>query len=130
MPHVLRRLSALAITSLLAIGWGCGSGAPPVDSSTTEATVKGTVTIRGKAAKGGKINFDPSNIERKTEVARSAEIGPDGSYTIKTLVGQNQVTFSGPAFVKDAQLQDSQLQYNVPEGESTYNIELPPAAGP
>jgi hypothetical protein len=32
---------------------GCGEGKPRVDTSTTEATVKGIVKIRGKPARGG-----------------------------------------------------------------------------
>src|SRR4051794_1620116 len=43
---------------------GCG-GKPSVDSSNTEATVKGVVTINGAPATGGEISFDPTNYQRK-----------------------------------------------------------------
>src|SRR3954469_17261904 len=126
MQNGLARLTGLAAATLLVIAWGCGSGAPAVDTSTTEATVKGVVTIRGKPVTEGRISFDPSNVKRKSEPVRSAPIGKDGSYTVKTLVGGNQVTFSGPAFDKDRQLQDVLLPFDVQAGENTFNVELPP----
>ena len=63
-------------------------GAPAVSSSMEEATVKGTVTIKGKPAAGGEILFDPANVDRKV-MARSAPDQKDGTYTIKTLVDAN-----------------------------------------
>ncbi len=46
------------------------------------------VTVNGKKASGGTILFDPLNVNRKSASAASAEIGKDGTYTIKTLVGE------------------------------------------
>jgi hypothetical protein len=126
MRSNLGRLTGLVAAGLLVIIWGCGDGRPSVDTSTAEATVKGTVKVRGKPATGGTIHFDPSNVKRKTEAVRSAPIGKDGSYTVKTLVGMNQITFTGPAFDKDRQLQDASVPYDVQSGEQTLNIELPP----
>lgn len=65
---------------------GCGDGKPWVDTSMTEATVSGTVAVKGIPATGGKILFNPSNAKRIVPT-RIADIGPDGSYTIKTLTG-------------------------------------------
>jgi hypothetical protein len=80
----------------LLAGWGCGGGsAPAVSSSMTEATVSGTVTIKGKPATGGQILFDPSNINRRDARPRTAAIGKDGSYTVTTLVGENLVSVEG-----------------------------------
>src|SRR4051794_25834000 len=56
MPNGHAWLTRSAATLVL-IGWGCGSYAPPVDTSTTEATVKGIVTIRGKPVAEGTISF-------------------------------------------------------------------------
>jgi len=120
------RLRDLAAMGLLVILCGCGEGKPSVSSSTTEATIKGTVAIRGKPVDGGIISFDPSNFKRKTEPARTAAINKDGSYEVKTLLGLNQVTFSGSAFARERALQDASLQYDVQAGEQTFNIELPP----
>jgi hypothetical protein len=130
MQNGLARLAGLAAATRVILGWGCGDGTPAVDTATTEATVKGIVAIRGKPVTQGTISFDPSNVKRKFEPVRSAPIGKDGSYTVKTLVGGNQVTFSGPAFDKDRQLQDVLLPFDVQAGENTFNVELPPAAKP
>jgi hypothetical protein len=84
----------------LAILIGCGDGKPSVDTSLTEATVSGVVSVKGKPATGGKINFNPANSGRIVGI-NSADIGPDGSYTVKTLTGDNQVTFSGEVGIKN-----------------------------
>ena len=69
----------VGLAAALFVGWGCGGGAPPVDSSTAEATVQGTVTARGKPVTRGVITFDPSNIERPVG-PRTAPIGKDGTH--------------------------------------------------
>jgi hypothetical protein len=125
MPNGHAWLTRSAAATLVMLGWGCGSGAPPVDTSTTEATVKGIVTIRGKLVAGGTISFDPSNVKRKSEPVRSARIGKDGSYTIKTLVGRNNVSVSTPVTVKDPLLQYNSCSFDVANGENTYAIEVP-----
>jgi hypothetical protein len=73
---------------------GCGDGKPSVDTSLTEATVSGTVSIKGGPVTSGTIYFNPSNHARQVPT-KTAEIGADGKYTIKTYTGDNQVTFGG-----------------------------------
>lgn len=126
MRNDLGRIVVLATSSLLllAVVGGCGGGPPAVDTSTTEATVSGKVTVRGEPAAGQTISFDPSNVQRKTELARSTETGDDGSYTVTTLLGQNQVTFSGSMF-QDADLQYESISFDVQRGENTLDIDLP-----
>lgn len=124
MRRLLSGTACLGI-AVVVLGGGCSGGRPSVDTSTTEATVSGIIKVRGKPVTGGKVAFDPSNVERKSEPARTAEIGKDGSYTVKTLVGMNMVSFSGPQFAKERELQDVNTQYNVQSGEQTYNIDLP-----
>src|SRR5262245_43804881 len=70
MKKVRIRIAALVPVALMVIGWGC-SGTPAVSTSTTEATVKGTVTIQGKPATKGTVEFDPANYQRKDVQARS-----------------------------------------------------------
>ena len=65
-----------------------------MDTSLTEVTVTGVVTVKGKPASGGQITFNPSNRDRKVP-AFAAPIGQDGSYTIKTYTGENEVRFGG-----------------------------------
>jgi len=119
-----RRMMFLAAASGLAVDWGCSDGKPSVDTSTTEATVKGTVTLNGKPATKGTVVFDPANYKRKDAAPRTAEIGADSSYTVTTLVGQNQV------FVNSPQLKNSDyppIEIDVKAGENSLDILLPPA---
>src|SRR4051794_21185477 len=92
-------------TWTLMAGWGCGGGgsAPAVSSSLTEATVSGTVTIKGKPATKGDVTFDPANSQRNV-AARSAPIGADGTYTVTTLLGGNTVRVTSPETNRDPQL--------------------------
>ena len=84
-------VSGLVGSALLGLGMlGC-DGKPSVETSTTEAKVKGTVTIKGKVATKGKVVFDPSNYKRKNESVRQADISADGTYEITTLIGPNTV---------------------------------------
>jgi hypothetical protein len=100
---VLRRrnsfLAAMTFLSL-AIVPGCGDEKPNVDTSLTEATVTGVVSVNGVPATGGTIYFNPSNSGRIVPT-RTAEIGPDGRYTIKTYTGDNQVTYGGEVAKKN-----------------------------
>ena len=62
----------------------------------TEATVSGHVTSEGKPVTKGRVVFDPANVNRRNESARTAEIRPDGTYEVKTLIGENRVTVAIP----------------------------------
>jgi hypothetical protein len=79
---------------LLPLGHGCDDGKPAVDTSKNEATVSGIVMVRGKPAAGGTILFNASNSERIVP-HKTAPIGADGTYTITTYTGGNQVSFDG-----------------------------------
>jgi hypothetical protein len=80
-------------TLLMAIP-GC-SAAPDRESSTEEATVTGTVKVRGKLLDGGELNFNAVNPNRRVET-RKAAIGKDGIYTAKAYIGLNTVTVFPP----------------------------------
>src|SRR4051794_10924741 len=73
--------SAACCAATLILGGGCGDSS--TSSSSTEATVHGTVTIKGKPASSGMVEFNPANINRKDVRAVSAPIGKDGSYSLK-----------------------------------------------
>lgn len=123
-----RKSISLAAAVLLVIGLdlGCGEGKPSVDTSTEEASVKGIIKFKGKPVTKGEIAFDPSNYQRKSEAARRAKIGPDGSYTVKTLVGDNRVSFSIAEMARDPALQDYMIPFIVKTGENTFDVDLPP----
>src|SRR4051812_32749464 len=98
----LRTRVALLLSVAALAGSGCGgTGTPSVSSSSEEATVKGTVAVRGKPATKGEITFDPTNINRRKAPVAKATIEKDGSYTLKTLVGENSVSVTNPQIVKD-----------------------------
>jgi hypothetical protein len=117
-------LVVLVCAGALGLGGGCGS--PSTTSSTAEATVHGTVKLKGKLLTSGKVFFNPSNVNRKDVAAVTAEIGKDGTYTIKTLVGRNVVSVSAPETVKDPVLQYNSVTHNFTEGDSTYDIDVTP----
>ena len=102
---------------------GCGDGKPWVDTSLTEATVTGTVSVKGTPATGGKILFNPSNAGRIVPT-RTADIGPDGSYTIKTLTGDNRVTFDGEVATKNVGVGLIKEYANVESGENHFDFDL------
>ena len=126
MRHRSRLLTTLAVVVLLGSA-GCdgGGSAPSVSSSREEGKVKGTVTINGKPAVDGEVTFDPSNIQRRDAPTAKAAIGKDGSYEVKTLVGENAVTVSGPAISKDPKLSMNKKFVDVKAGENPLNIEVP-----
>ena len=94
MKGLLRAIVSLTAATLVALGQDGCSGTPSVDTSLTEVTVTGVVKVKGNPASGGQISFNPSNRDRKVR-AFTAPIGPDGSYTIKTYTGENEVRFAG-----------------------------------
>jgi hypothetical protein len=120
-------VEASALTVLLAL-WGCGSGAPSVSSSNAEATVHGTVKYKGEPIDGGEIRFDPANIQRRDAKQATAPIGKDGSYKITTLRGGNQVyvTLMPELQKKNPDLVTFMKDYDVPSGDSTFDVELAP----
>jgi hypothetical protein len=96
-----RKAAILALVALAMPWWqGCGDGKPGVDTSLTEATVTGIVSVKGKPVEGGTILFNPGNSERLV-ASKSAPIGKDGSYSIKTYTGGNQVSFDGEVASKN-----------------------------
>jgi hypothetical protein len=121
---VRRRLVGLVAGAVLAGCLGCGGGAPPASSSTQEAEVSGTVTIRGKPATVGEITFDPSNVYRRGAGLASAKVGPDGRYSLKTLVGENAVRVRGPQVDKDPTLDTNQLNVVIKAGTNAVPVDV------
>lgn len=109
---------------LLLVSWGC-DGKPPVDTSTEEGMVTGTVTVMGKRPTKGLVRFDPSNYKRQVPYCE-APIAKDGTYSIKTLVGRNQVSISVPSMNLSREMDGLEFRYDVASGPNTYDIVLPP----
>ena len=118
-----RRMALTASTFLaLTVPLGCNDSKPSTSSSTTEATVKGVVKIDGKLVDQGDIIFDPSNYQRQS-TSRTAPIAKDGSYEIKTLVGDNSIKLGGAVAKKSPILQTLKRSYTVQSGENTFDFE-------
>jgi hypothetical protein len=126
----LSRLLLIPLASLaipLAV-IGCNDVTPSVSSSTEEVTVKGTVTYKGKKVTKGSITFDPANVKRKMASAVSSPIDAGGNYTIKTMVGENQVSFALPEYsgAADRPLGYLRLPTDVASDGATIDFDLPP----
>jgi len=122
--HRIRREVAVLAGTLLLAAVGCGGVQPPaVSSSNEEATVEGTVKIKGKPPTKAKITFDPSNIHRQVG-STTVDVKPDGTYSLKTLAGENNVTVASPETDKDPALStNSQIKVLNP-GANTVPIDL------
>lgn len=125
---VASRLAAasLALIVIVIVG-GCRfSDAPSVSGSTEEATVKGTVRIRGKPATNGIVSFRTSNINRPNAPLKEAPIGKDGTYTVTTLIGENFVEVSCKELFtpKNRVLLENEQMVNINSGENALDIDL------
>jgi len=128
VEFLTRKILGLAAAATLLASCGCdsdGGGRPTSSTSKNEVTVTGTVSVAGKPASGGNITFDASNIERKDVLPKSATIGKDGKYTVKTYPGDNGVliTITG-------QPMQYRQRHEVSDGDNTYDIELESAQSP
>jgi len=120
-----RHAAALWAVALLAwpIGQGCNDGKPSVDTSKNEAKVSGTVRVRGVPAEGGTIVFNASNSERIVG-AKSAPINKDGTYSITTYTGGNQVLFEGDVAMKNREIGLLREYVDVQRGENDHDFDL------
>jgi hypothetical protein len=122
MRHLRWPVTGLTTAACLWLAAGCG-GTPSVTSSTSEATVKGVVRIGGKPASEGEIVFDPANYKRPDAAKRTAPIGKDGTYTITTLTGANQVRLGGSLVHKNQVLGYVTRDFEVRSGENTFDFD-------
>jgi hypothetical protein len=103
---------------------GCGTDVRYAESSMAEATVSGRVSLQGKPAMKGQVIFDPANVNRKTVVARAAEIRRDGTYEVRTLIGANRVTVAIPGRTTKTGAPYVQQIYDVKSGSNTLDIPI------
>jgi hypothetical protein len=109
----------------------CGpSGVSSLSASREETTVKGVVRIRGKAVDNGKVIFNAANVSRPDAELRQASINKDGTYTLKTLVGVNQVQVSCKELhtAQNRMFAETEYAFTADSGENTFDIEIPPPA--
>lgn len=126
MPSSIGRCARLLVIVCGLAADGCGSGRPYAESSLAEAAVAGRVTASGRPVARGKVVFDPANVNRPGEVARTAQIGPDGTYKVMALIGENRVTVAIPGRPTKAGSPPVQRTCDVKAGEeNTFDIALP-----
>jgi hypothetical protein len=124
------RAGELAAAALLAALCGC-STSPDRQSSLEEATLRGTVKVRGKLLPGGELNFNAVNPNRRVD-ARKATITRDGTYEAKVYVGQNIVTVVPPRPRNDQEGKDffgvnyEEKLVNVSAGANTADLDFLP----
>ena len=119
---------ALLAALVLAGCGGGGSGVAPVSGSDEEASVKGTVYLRGKPLNNGRVLFNPVNIKRADAQARQAPINKDGTYSVKTLVGDNYVQIDCAELrqSKNREIADTERTIIVKSGDNTIDLKVPP----
>lgn len=76
---------ALILLSMVIPAAGCGSRGPKIEY----ADVVGKVTYKGEALKMGTVSFQPTFGARAV-----GDIGKDGTYKLKGVVGPNTVTIA------------------------------------
>jgi hypothetical protein len=127
-----QRAAVWSALALLIASSGCHSypGAPDVSGSMEEATVKGTVRVRGQPVNNGTVTFRTANVRRPTAPWHEAPIGKDGTYTVQTLVGENYIEVSCKELntPQNRQLLDNERMVKIQSGENTLDIDLPPQA--
>ena len=117
-------------TMLVTLLSGC-SAAPDRESSMEEATVTGTVKVRGKLLDAGELHFSAVNPNRRVD-PRNAAIGKDGTYSAKAFVGRNLVTVTPrkPRNKKEGQeffgVNTEEKSVDVKSGENTADLEFLP----
>jgi hypothetical protein len=123
-----RSRAAWVASAALMAAWGCGK-TPEANSgaaSKADATVTGKVTIKGKPAGKGRINFEPVAVNGGLPIGSNvAEIGKDGAYTVTTKTGSNDVTVSATG---DPAVDSSynRTSFEVQSGSNnTLNLDLP-----
>jgi hypothetical protein len=118
-------LSAVACAAAVVSCGGCG-GDSSASSSKAPATVHGTVKIKGKLARSGEIEFNPANVNRRDAAPASAKINKDGSYSLITLAGGNNITVTAPEIKKNPSLERPMPFVDVKAGDNAIDIEIPP----
>jgi hypothetical protein len=122
----------MAVVLLIACA-GCDSfGVPRVSSSQEETAVRGTVRVRGKPVDNGSVVFNAANVRRPQVPLRSAPINKDGTYSAKTLVGENSIQVSCKELMtaKNHMFAENEFFLMAKSGENLFDIDIPPGPEP
>src|SRR5262245_26881453 len=121
-----RRLAALFASAALITTAGCGAEQRTGEGAAakTEATVTGKITIKGKPASKGRVTIEPLGANGIPTGSKVAEVGKDGTYTVTTTPGQNDVTVSSTG---DAAADSgyNKTSIDAKPGSNTLDLDLP-----
>lgn len=117
------RPGGLALALLFALS-GC-DGTPPASASTQQATVKGTVTRKGKPLPKVQVMFNPANINRQSAPSVMTTVDADGHYELTTLVGDNTISLVGPEAAKINTSASFSKAVDLKAGENTVDLNIP-----
>ncbi len=115
------------IPAIAALSLGCNEGyqVPSASSSTTQAQVKGKVTLNGNPVAKADVTFNPANVNRRTAPSATVKTNDNGTYELTTLVGENTVTLGGGRSVaKKQQLQYFSKTFDVQPGDNSFDIDV------
>jgi RNA polymerase sigma factor (sigma-70 family) len=114
-------LASAIWTASIVREWAASSHGEGGDSAapTAWARVRGRITSgTGRPLTAGRIGFRPLGSRRESPMARSAEIGRDGSYDVMAPVGPDIVEISGPRFF-------ASIGFEVRDGTNVRDIAVP-----
>jgi hypothetical protein len=115
--------SSLMLVSMAVVS-GC-SGEVPLDTTTTEGTVKGTIKVRGKTMRGGSVTLDPTGGRKTVEGAKTFPVKDDGTFEGTTIIGKNRVRIGGPAITKEPTLGYASKEIEVKSGDNPVDLDFP-----
>jgi hypothetical protein len=122
-------LTSIALLGLAAIGCDAYPDAPPLTTSMEEAGLKGTVRVNGKPVDNGTVTFRTAHIRRPNSPTKVVDIGKDGSYSVKTVIGENYVEVACKELRKAAMRRHlgQEQMLMVESGDNTVDVNVPPA---
>ncbi len=130
MGWTRRSLGALVTSAAMMVAGGCGgegAGGGGGSASKSEATVTGKVTIKGKAATKGNLTFEPLGANGIPTGSKVTQVGKDGTYTVTTTTGSNDVTISGTGnAVADSSYNKTTLDVTPGANTKDFDLPLPP----
>jgi hypothetical protein len=88
------------------------------------------VRVRGRPVDNGSVVFNAANVRRKNVGLRQAPINKDGTYTIKTLVGENSIQVSCKELLtaKNRMLSEAEYSLLAEPGQNTFDIDISPVS--
>jgi hypothetical protein len=130
MNRIIKSIWRGCVLAMPLASLACGiGGSPDATSSSATGLVKGKVIVSGKPLTKTKtkteLRFNPSNINRMDAPSAVAPVTADGTYEVTTLVGQNQVSLSGPGVAKSPKLSYFTTVIDVKPGDNEFDIEIP-----